>query len=226
MFIQSEWKDIKRKKKNLSQLHPNSNLLKGKNKWLVYLCTHRFICFLFNWNVHGSNPEHMHSASSCFISSFIIFRCCNSLSIDFYRLTSRRKKKRLYSFFIILGQSQDWLWLDQRATLNMHGQSLWPTGWDIDPLAGLGFYAPPLESWWRSAYPKSVIWGRGKDMIWHKEGRINILRQKINNVCSRSCLPLWTPISLLTYFSLLTITHASFTNIQRIYKTYANGIPP
>lgn len=103
MFIQSEWKDIKRKKKNLSQLHPNSNLLEGKNKWLVYLCMHRFICFLFNWNVHGSNPEHMHYASSCFISSFMIFRCCNSFSIDFYRLTSRRKKKKFIFFFYNLG---------------------------------------------------------------------------------------------------------------------------
>lgn len=74
--------------------------LRGKNKWLVYLCMHRFICFLFNWNVHGSNPEHMHSASSsCFISSFIIFRCCNSLSIDFSKLTSRKKKKFIFFFY-------------------------------------------------------------------------------------------------------------------------------
>lgn len=173
----------RRKRTSLSSILIQTCL--RKNKWLVYLCMHRFICFLFNWNVHGSNPEHMHSASSCFISSFIIFRCCNSLSIDFTDSHQEEKKKRLYSFFIIWANPKigsDWTSVQLLTCMaNPHG-----LGWDMT-FGRAWVYAHALESLMK-CHPKSVIWGRGKDMIWHKEGRINILRQKINNVCSRSCL--------------------------------------
>ena len=47
MFIQSEWKGIKRKKNNPSQLHPNASLFKGeKSSLIIYVCKDSFVSCL------------------------------------------------------------------------------------------------------------------------------------------------------------------------------------